>query len=201
MDGIKAAVKDEKTSTDLEKSLSKKYGEEDFYLDKDREYRSEEDVFTHYREEERDRLFGRAPETVWQNLLAFEKYPEKMRIFDRGNVMPKPVLESYRLQITEQWAMELHNRLVPDTMDFVRGCVKLHDDKDPTDINVKKWIEIERLKHEIAKDTIDHESLLTEVKKALDEKRFDDASDLQLTIKKKKELLMDLYADYQKNVI
>lgn len=201
MDGIKAAVKDERTSKDLEKSLSKKFGEEDFYLEKDREYRSEEDVFTYYDEDERDKLFGRAPETVWQNLKAWDDHPDKMKIYEQGNVMPKPILESYRIQTVQQWAMELHNRLVPDTMDFVRSCVKIHDDSDPTDINIQKWLEIEGLKHQIAKDTIDHESLLTQVKKALDEERYEDASNVQLEIKNAKERLMDLYSEYQKNVL
>ena len=45
LDGIKAALTAEKTPKELEASLSKKYGEEDFYLEKDREYRSERDVF------------------------------------------------------------------------------------------------------------------------------------------------------------
>jgi len=201
IDGIKAAVKDEKTSKELEKSLSKKYGEEDFYLERDREYRSEEDVFTYYSEEDRDRLFGRAPETVWQNLKAFDEYPDKMKIFDGGKVVPRAILESYRKQMIDQWAMELHNRLVPDTMAFVRSCKKLHDDQDPTDISVKKWLDIERLRHEIGKDTIDHECLLTQVKRALDEERYEDASNVQIEIKEKKETLMNLYAEYQKNLL
>ena len=91
LDGVKAALENKKTSADLEKSLSKKYGEEDFYLDTDREYRSEEDVFTYYTEEERDRLFGRAPETVWQNLKAFDLYPEKTKIFSDSKIIPETI--------------------------------------------------------------------------------------------------------------
>ena len=41
LDGIDKALREEKTPSELESSLSKKYGEEDFYLEKDREYRSE----------------------------------------------------------------------------------------------------------------------------------------------------------------
>ena len=201
MDGIKAALAEEKTSAELEKSLSKKYGEEDFYLEADRQYRSEEDVFTYYTEEDRDRLFGRAPETVWQNLKAFDKYPEKMRIFKGGEVMPEKILESFREQTTEQWATEIYNRLVPETMDFIRTCVKLHDVKDFNDVDVQNWLEIERLKRALGQNTLEQDCLLTEIKRALDEKRYDDASDLQIEIKARKEELMNLYAEYQKNLL
>ena len=201
LDGVKAALENKKTSADLEKSLSKKYGEEDFYLDTDREYRSEEDVFTYYTEEERDRLFGRAPETVWQNLKAFDLYPEKTKIFSDSKIIPETILKSYRMQMTEQWATEIYNRLVPDSLDFIRTCVKVHDTKDFNDVDVQNWLEIERLKRALGQNTLEQECLLTQIKHALDEKRYDDASDLQLEIKARKEELMNRYADYQKNLL
>ena len=201
LDGVKAALENGKTSADLEKSLSKKYGEEDFYLDTDREYRSEEDVFTYYTEEERDRLFGRAPETVWQNLKAFDLYPEKTKIFSESKIIPETILKSYRIQMTEQWATEIYNRLVPENLDFIRSCVKLHDTKDFNDVDVQNWLEIERLKRALGQNTLEQECLLTQIKRALDDKRYDEASDLQLEIKARKEELMNRYADYQKNLL
>ena len=201
IDGIRAALSSGKTSAELEKSLSKKYGEEDFYLDTNREYRSEEDVFTYYSEEERDKLFGRAPETVWQNLKAFDMYPEKTRIFEGSKAIPKKVIESYRMQIAEQWATEIYNRLVPDNLDFIRSCARLHAEDDFNDVDVHNWLEIEKLKRELGQNTLEQECLLTQIKNALDEERYDDASDLQIEIKKKKEELMNRYADYQKNLI
>ena len=201
IDGIRAALGSGKTSAELEKSLSKKYGEEDFYLDTNREYRSEEDVFTYYSEEERDKLFGRAPETVWQNLKAFDMYPEKTRIFEESKAIPKKVIESYRMQIAEQWATEIYNRLVPDNLDFIRSCARLHAEDDFNDVDVHNWLEIEKLKRELGQNTLEQECLLTQIKNALDEERYDDASDLQIEIKKKKEELMNRYADYQKNLI
>ena len=201
LDGVKAALENKKTSADLEKSLSKKYGEEDFYLEKNREYRSEEDVFTYYTEEERDRLFGRAPETVWQNLKAFDLYPEKTKIFSESKIIPEMILKSYRMQMTEQWATEIYNRLVPENLDFIRTCVKLHDTKEFNDVDVQNWLEIERLKRSLGQNTLEQECLLTQIKRALDDKRYDDASDLQLEIKARKEELMNRYADYQKNLL
>lgn len=122
LDGIKAVLAAGKGPSELEKSLSKKYGDEDFYLERDREYRSEDDVFEDFTEEERNKLFGQAPSTVWQNLTAFDRYPEKLNIFKEGDVMPEIVLESYREQTLSQWRTELHDRIIPQTMDFIRGC-------------------------------------------------------------------------------
>ena len=44
LDGIKACVESGKDLKALEKEISKKAGEEGFYLDTDRQYRTEEDV-------------------------------------------------------------------------------------------------------------------------------------------------------------
>lgn len=133
LDGIKAALENGKTSDELERSISKEYGQEDFYLDKDRIYRSELDVFDEYTEEERDKFFGKAPRTVWENISAFDEYPEKLEIFKRDDVMTELALESYRQATLDQWKTELHNRIVPDVMDVVRHCTKLHDDDDCVD--------------------------------------------------------------------
>ena len=103
LDGIKEALEHEKTPAELEKSISKEYGEEDFYLEQNRVYRSEKDVFEEYTQEERDRFFGKAPNTVWENICAFDKYPEKLDIFRRDDVMTDIALASYREAVVEQW--------------------------------------------------------------------------------------------------
>lgn len=58
LDGIKACVESGKDLKALEKEISKKAGEEGFYLDTDRQYRTEEDVFEDFTAEERSKLFG-----------------------------------------------------------------------------------------------------------------------------------------------
>ena len=200
VDGVKAVLKAEKTPEELERSISKKYGEEDFYLEKDREYRSEKDVFDDFTAEEREKLFGRAPATVWENLCAFDHYPEKVEVFGRGDVLPKILFESYRAQILDQWRLELHDRLIPNTMDFVRATVKCHRDDDFSDYDIKNWLEIDRIRHELAKDTITEKCILTRTKDALDNEEYDRASDLQLLIKAKVDQLTDMYNMYKKNL-
>ena len=200
LDGIKEALEHEKTPAELEKSISKEYGEEDFYLEQNRVYRSEKDVFEEYTQDERDRFFGKAPNTVWENICAFDKYPEKLDIFRRDDVMTDIALASYREAVVEQWTMELRNRIIPDTMDLLRSCSKAHDDLDCVDYDRHFWEKIQRLRKYIGKDTLDEKCLLTKIVRALDEKDYDRASELQIEMQAKVEELRDLYIIYKKNL-
>lgn len=200
LDGIKEALEHEKTPAELEKSISKEYGEEDFYLEQNRVYRSEKDVFEEYTQEERDRFFGKAPNTVWENICAFDKYPEKLDIFRRDDVMTDIALASYREAVIEQWTMELRNRIIPDTMDLLRSCSKAHDDLDCVDYDRHFWEKIQRLRKYIGKDTLDEKCLLTKIVRALGEKDYDRASELQIEMQAKVEELRDLYIIYKKNL-
>lgn len=201
LDGVHAVLSAGKTPKELEASISKKHGEEDFYLETEREYRSEHNVFEDFTQEERDHLFGHAPATVWENLRAFDEYPERLAVFKEGNVMPEIVLESYREQTLSQWKTELHDRIIPDTMNFIRSCKQVHNLDDFSDYDIKNWREIDQIRHEIAKDTITEKCLLTRAKNALDEGDYDLASDLQLEIQQKVNLLGNLYIRYKKNLL
>ena len=200
LDGIKEALEHNKTPEELERSISKGYGEEDFYLDKDRIYRSEKDVFDEYTQEERDKFFGKAPSTVWENLQAFEKYPEKLEIFKRDDVMTEMALESYKEATLDQWATELHNRIIPDTMDLIRACSKAHDDLDCVDFDRSNWEKIQRLRNHLGRDTLDDYCLLTQVKMTLDSGDYDKASELQIEMQEKVKQLTELYIIYKKNL-
>ena len=200
LDGIKEALEHGKTPEELEKSISKGYGEEDYYLDTDRVYRSERDVFDEYTAEERDKFFGRAPRTVWENIQAFDKYPEKLDIFKRDDVMTEIALESYKEAVLRQWATELHDRIIPDTMDFVRSCSKAHDDIDCVDYDRHYWERIQRLRNQLGRDTLDEACLLTRIKKALDCGEYDKASEMQIEMQQKVEELTELYITYKKNL-
>ncbi|MEE0772638.1 MAG: hypothetical protein UIJ87_05600 [Anaerovoracaceae bacterium] len=200
LDGIKEALEHGKTPEELEKSISKGYGEEDFYLDKDRIYRSEKDVFDEYTQEERDKFFGKAPSTVWENIKAFDRYPEKLKIFKRDDVMTDIALESYKEAILDQWATELHNRIIPDIMDLVRACSKAHDDIDCVDYDRSNWEKIQRLRNQLGRDTLDDYCLLTRIKRALDEGKYEKASELQIEMQEKVSELTELYIIYKKNL-
>ncbi len=200
LDGIRAAVTAGKTPAELEKSISKKKDEEDFYLETGREYRSEKDVFAHYTPEERDDIFGRPPETVWENITAFDKYPEKLEIFKSGGVMTDIVLESYREAIVNQWATELYNRIIPNAMDTVRSCRKLHNES-ATDYDIGMWAKISAQRDKIAKNTMNKFCILKKISDALDKADYNLASRLQLEAQREIRKLIDMYSSYKRNLL
>ena len=200
LDGIRSALNESKSPAELLASLSKKYGEKDFYLEKNRQYRSEKDVFEEYSGEERDKLFGFAPRTVWENMSAFDRYPEKIKVLIQGGVMDEITLESFREATLTQWATELSNRTIPNTMDVVRECRKLHEDSDCTDYDAENWAKIHELRTLLGKDSIKEKSLLTRVKTAIDEEDYATASALQIEMQEKVNELSVLYVTYKKNL-
>ena len=198
LDGIKAALDNEKTPKELEASISKRSGDKDFYLETERVYRSEKNVFEDYTDEERNKLFGIPPRTVWENLKSFDLFPDKMKAVSDG-IMDEKVLDSYRTCITNEWSTEYHFRNIPNAMHDIKDCRMIHG-SDATDFDEANWEEINRLRFEIAKDSNSGKSLLTRAREALDRKEYDVASDLQIEIQTKVEELKKKYADYKRNL-
>ena len=198
LDGIEAVLQAERTPEELEKSISKKYGDEDFYLETLREYRSEHNVFEDYTEEERAKLFGVAPATVWENLQALRRYPEKVAAICGSAINPLAV-ESFYEATLNQWKMELHNRDIPNYMNIVRECVKLHKE-DATDYDVVNWTRVNDLRFYIGKDTMSEKCLLTRAKEALDDGDYQLASSLQVELQQKISQLNAYYLTYRKNL-
>lgn len=200
LDGIREALNNEKSPKELEKSISKMKGEDDFYLETDREYRSEKDVFEAYTQSLRDQLFGVPPRTVWENVKGLTDYPEKVKaISANGRVFTPQDIESYGAYIVSQWAREYYSRLIPNCMDEIRQCVKLHGSED-SDFDEKNWQEIQSMRKELAKDSLDKISILTQARKALEEKDYDKASELQIQIQEKIEDLKTKYRQYKRNL-
>ena len=115
--------------------------------------------------------------------------------------MPDAILESYKLQTLSQWKTELHDRLIPNTMDFIRTCKKRHNEDDYSDYDIKNWLEIDKIRHELGKDTITEKCLLTQAKEALDNDEYDKASEIQLAIQDRVNRLAELYTTYKKNLL
>jgi glutamine synthetase len=200
LDGIRAVLEAGKTPQELERSISKKAGEEDFYLETNREYRSEENVFTYYTPEERAELFGHAPATVWENFRAFDRYADRLGIITSGDESLGRIIGSYREQMTMKWITEFHDRRIPNAMEFVRRCAPQHDQEDISDLDEKNWARVRELRAELGKDTVSRKSILTLAKEALDLEEYDRASELELTIQNKTEELRDAYNEYRKNL-
>ena len=201
LDGVKAVLEAGKTSKELEASISKEYGQEDFYLDTNRIYRSEKHVFNDYTQEERDKYFGVAPRNVWENICFFNRQNEHTKIFERGGVMSEITIDSYHEAIIAQWRTELHDRIVPNVMEELRKMKKLHEPGEGNDYDDMMWSEVNELRKEIGKSTLKNPCLLTKIKDALDSEDYDKASDLQIEMQQKMEELSTLYGKYKRNLL
>ena len=198
LDGIKMAVTH--TTDELLAELSKDAGDDGFYLEKDRAYRSEDDVYEDYTEEERNRLFGKPPATVWENISALEQFPDKVKIISAGGALNQKIINSFRDGALLRWKTELISRILPELRNMVRKAKKI-DATFVTDQDAYNWNKIFMLRAELAKDSIDEKSLFTRLIKALETGKFDEASELQIVIYHKVEELKALYDCYEKNII
>ncbi|WP_314447587.1 glutamine synthetase [Selenomonas artemidis] len=198
LDGIKHTAG--RTAAELLAELSKAPGEEARYLERDRAYRSEEDVFEFYTPEERDARFGKPPATVWENMLGFDLYPEKVAVLTVGDTLRPQIIESFRTGALLRWKIELISRIIPEYRNLVRRMKEIKSDF-VTDQDAYMWNKIHDLRIYLAKDTIDDKALFTLLIKALNEGDYRVASALQLEMYAKIEELKELYDCYKKNMI
>ena len=198
LDGIKAAINH--STDELLKELSKDAGDEGFYLEKNRAYRSEEDVFEDYTAEERDRLFGAPPATVWENMQSFDQYPEKLKVITSGGALRPQIVEAFKAGALLRWKTELIARILPEMRKIVRCARKIESDYR-TDQDSYNWNKIKTLREILAKDSIDDKSLFTRLINALNSGEYAKASELQVEIYDKIEELKILYDAYEKNMI
>lgn len=202
LDGIKAALASGKSTKELEKELSKTAGEEGFYLEKDRAYRSEDDVFEDFTPEERDQYFGKPPATVWENMKAFDAYPEKVAVLTQGDILKPLYLKSFEEGALIRWKTELLTHIIPDYRNRIASMKPLHETTEgSTAWDDGMWQRVQELRVIIAKNTDTNVSMFTQLSKALTEGDYDKASDLQLAMDKKMEELEKLYKDYAENIL
>jgi len=200
LDGIKAAVESGKTTKELEAELSKEPGTPSFYLETDRAYRSEHDVFEDYTEEERDRLFGKPPATVWENMQGLEKYPDKKAVLTAGDVFRSELVDAFVAGALIRWKTELLHRIIPENLAIIRACKRLHDN-DATDYDFYMWEKINTLRTYLAKDTVEQKCVFTLINNAIESGEYDIASGLQVEMYDKVQELKALYAQYKQNII
>ncbi|NGT06761.1 glutamine synthetase [Clostridium perfringens] len=201
LDGIKYALENNKTEDDLLAELSKKPGEEADYLETSRAYRSEEDVFEDFTDSQRDEYFGVAPATVFENLSAFDKYPEKVEVLKVNSVFTDKLINSFKMATTKRWTTEITSRIIPSYTKDIRAAKQLHCCDKALDLDVSTWMTINELRHITMKDSYHRRSLFTQIKNAINESDFEKASDLQIKLDKNMSELNDLYSTYKKNLL
>ncbi|AKA68913.1 glutamine synthetase [Clostridium scatologenes] len=201
IDGINYAISNKKTEADLLSELSKSAGEETAYLEKDRAYRSEEDVFEDYSDEERSRLFGKAPATVYENVLALDKYPEKVNVLKSGNVFTEEILNSFRIGVERRWLTEIDSRIISNYTYEIRGFKKLHCVDNALDLDVANWQKVNNLRQYLLKNSYSTKSLFTTIKDAINAGDYATVSELQIKMDDKIAELRSLYNEYKNNLL
>lgn len=201
LDGIIYAINNNKTEEELLAELSKQSGEPAEYLEKNRAYRSEEDVFEHYTEAERNRYFGKAPATVYENLVALDKHPEKLKALKRNGVLDDMLIESFKIATIQRWTTEIGKRVINAYMNEIRAYKPLHSLDKALDLDVSTWMKINDLRYYIMKDTYTTKSLFTRIKDAFNNEDYSEASRLYLELEDKMDKLRNLYSSYKKNLL
>lgn len=198
LDGIRYAVEGDKTAEELLKELSKKAGEESEYLEKEREYRCEQNVFEDFTQEERDALFGKPPATVWENVKIMQSESEKIKTLTQSGAITDDIVNSFVASILYRWENELMDRLIPATKAAIKQYKKLTHENT---IDDERWEKVNKKRIELGKDTQREKSICTQLKEALENGDYDRASDLQIEMARKVESLEDAYRVYAENII
>ncbi len=198
LDGVLSTVG--KTMDEMLKEISKQAGEQGFYLEKDRAYRSEENVFEDYTDEERNRLFGAPPATVWENMQGFKNYPEKLAAITAGGAITERIIESFTEGALLRWKTELISRIIPENRAMVIKMTEIKSEMT-TDLDAYNWTKVNNLRSKLAKDSIDEKSIFTLLTNALNSGDYQTASGLQVEMYDTMEELKVTYDAYKKNMI
>ncbi len=199
VDGISYVVKNHKHSADLLDELSKEPGQDAEYLEKHRCYRSEEDVFEFYTEQERAEYFGKAPRSVYENTLVL-KEADKTKVLIENNIMNEKIIAGYTEAVLEKWTTELEHRILQNYANEIRSIKKLGGD-DFMEYDLEKWNEIDKLRQAIMKDNYVSKSLFTLMREAIEAKNYEELSNLQIEVDEKMKELRDLYVEYRRNLM
>lgn len=197
-DGISYAVL--KEPEELLKELSKTPEEAFDYLGKGRAYRTEKDVFDDFTDEERERYFGVAPETVYENIKGFYQYPEKTQILKAGNVFSEKIIDSYIDGLLYKWYTEIDHRIIPTFIQEIRSFKKFHKDGVFLDDRAN-WDKVERLKIALMKNTDKGKGVFNFMRQAVEQKEWDTLSESQKLMYDKMDELRRAYKEYKENLL
>jgi glutamine synthetase len=139
---------------------------------------------------------------VWQCFAAWgeEKDPlSNVGLISGGDETMKMILRSYREQMILKWSIEYHDRYIENTMEFLRSCVRLHDD-DTNEYDRNNWEVIAELKDLIGHEINGRASLLMMARNAIDAADYEELSRLEIMIEEKLEELREAYNKYRRNI-
>ena len=199
LDGIAYVLSTDKDTKALEAEFIKPYGESSDYLEKDRLYRCEDDIFEDMDSDERDRLFGKPSENVYHSIYILKSNPDVEPILCNGDVFNSMILDSYYQAMLGRWEMELLEKIIPANLQTIRNVVRKDDGSNSYDDIL--WNEIVSLKVRLAKDSDTETSIFTKIKNAIGERNWEETSKYQLEMKSTMKELRAKYKAYCENQI
>lgn len=199
LDGIAYVLSTDKDTKALEAEFIKPYGESSDYLENDRLYRCEDDIFEDMDSDERDRLFGKPSENVYHSIYILKSNPDVEPILCNGDVFNSMILDSYYQAMLGRWEMELLEKIIPANLQTIRNVVRKDDGSNSYDDNL--WNEIVSLKVRLAKDSDTETSIFTKIKNAIGERNWEETSKYQLEMKSTMKELRAKYKAYCENQI
>jgi glutamine synthetase len=195
--GIEAIGQSGLNPKELENIISKKQGEEVFYLEKNKCYRSELDVFENFTLEERNSLFGKPPATVWENVNTLLCEKDKSPLTSCG--ITQEIINSYCKGILEKWCTEIKNRELDNIIVNLRKYVKLHESTEYDTLDDRMWRSIVSFKDDLVKDTFNRKSMFSEIIQAIEEEEYEKVSLLYINITDTMKKIKELYNYYERN--
>lgn len=199
LDGIRYAINSGKTTKELEDEFIKPYGAPSNYLETNRLYRCEEDIFESMTDEERNHLFGTPPATVYDSLKDFLSDDSVVDILCAGEVFNDKILASYSRAMLEMWQMELLDRVIPSNIAELRSITKKHVDNNTYDNDM--WQDILNMKYQLAKNSDERFSTFGAIKLAIEDKNLSELSKLQIKMNQQMSDLKKLYKEYCDNQV
>ncbi len=199
LDGIDYVLNTGKNTKELEAEFTKPYGTPADYLEQNRLYRCEDDIFEDMDDEERDRLFGAPPATVYDSLRNFLEADGTTEILCAGGVFNDKILSSYSHAMLDRWQYELSDRIIPNNLTTLRGYTRKHTDSNA--IDDEYWTDIETIKMNLAKDTTERTSIFSCIKNSLEANDLKEISKLQIRMNQDMNEIADLYRRYSDNQV
>ncbi|MDW7773555.1 MAG: hypothetical protein SCH71_11775 [Desulfobulbaceae bacterium] len=193
LDGIRYAAG--KDPAELYREITKKYDEKAEYLLPNRLYISEENIFDYYTQEEREKLFGPTPKTVWEVIGVLKK---DIPIYENTPLTPE-IVNSYYLGSLRKWLIEITEK---EFISIKSDIINMHRFADrENDLDRSNWSAVEELINEIAKDDIDRLSLMSQVETEILTKNYSQVSEKFYKMKQKYSILQNKYKIYRKNIL
>lgn len=200
-DGIKFAIQKDITKDILLNEISKRPEDDGLYLEKGRSYRSEEDIYEYFTEEQRDNYFGKAPATVYEVIKILNTNDNKINILKVGSVLDDKLINSFKTSVIKRWTTEIAYRSIPKYSRHIRGFKQIHSPEKALDLDISNWEVINELRLKIMKDSHSKKSLFSKLKLAIEQNDLELISELQKEMQKDMRTLRETYSSYKKNLL